>query len=282
MLTVDSPLAMAEWSRRTRSQGNSIAFVPTMGYLHEGHLSLMRAARQRGDRVVVSIFVNPLQFGVGEDLEAYPRDPEGDAEKCRSVGCDVLFLPSKANMYPRGFQTTVVAGSLAGPLCGASRPGHFDGVVTVVLKLFNVVKPHVAVFGRKDFQQFAVLSRMVRDLDLDVEMVGMPIVREADGLALSSRNAYLSAAERGQAAVLSRALQAARADFDAGVRSAARLRDAIRTRIQQQPLARVDYVDVLDAEELDVPSDPISRPVVAAIAVHFGRTRLIDNVLLKP
>ncbi len=282
MLTVDSPIAMAEWSRRTRSQGNSIAFVPTMGYLHEGHLSLMRAARERGDRVVVSIFVNPLQFGAGEDLETYPRDPAGDAEKCRSVGCDVLFLPSKANMYPKGFQTTVVAGSLAGPLCGASRPGHFDGVVTVVLKLFNVVKPHVAVFGRKDFQQFAVLTRMVRDLDLDVEMVGMPIVREADGLALSSRNAYLSDAERGQALALSRALQAAGADFDAGVRSAARLRDAIRTRIQQQPLARVDYVDVLDAEELDAPSDPISRPVVAAVAVYFGRTRLIDNVLLKP
>ncbi len=282
MLTIESPAAMADWARRTRADGLTIAFVPTMGYLHDGHLSLMREARRRGDRLVVSIFVNPLQFGEGEDLGTYPRDPEGDAAKCREVGADVLFLPSKATMYPPGFQTTVVAGPLAGPLCGASRPGHFDGVVTVVLKLFNVVKPHVAAFGRKDFQQFAVLSRMVRDLDLDVEMLGLPIVREADGVAMSSRNAYLTADQRVQARALCRSLACARASFQGGERSPSALATAIRAAIEAEPLARVDYVEILDAEELTAPADPIERPVVAAVAVFFGRTRLIDNAVLTP
>ncbi len=282
MLTIESPAAMAEWARRARTDGLTIAFVPTMGYLHDGHLSLMREARRRGDRLVVSIFVNPLQFGEGEDLDTYPRDPEGDAAKCREVGADVLFLPSKATMYPAGFQTTLVAGPLADALCGASRPGHFDGVLTVVLKLFQVVKPQVAAFGRKDFQQFAVLSRMVRDLDLDVEMLGLPIVREADGLAMSSRNAYLSAEQRAQALALSRSLRGAEAAFAAGERSADTLRAAIRAGIEAQPLARVDYVEILDAEDLVAPADPVDRPAVAAVAVFFGKTRLIDNVVLTP
>jgi pantoate--beta-alanine ligase len=184
-------------------------------------------------------------------------------------------------MYPPGFQTRVVAGELAGPLCGATRPGHFDGVVTIVLKLFNLVRPHLAVFGNKDFQQLAVLRRMVRDFDLDIEMLGMPIVRDGDGLALSSRNAYLSAEERLQALTLSRALDAARAAVAAGERSPGVLRSGIRAAIEQQALAAVDYVEVLDAELLTEPPS-IERPVVAAVAVHFGRTRLIDNVVLSP
>ena len=271
---------MAAWSREARKAGETIAFVPTMGYLHEGHLSLMREARTRADRLVVSIFVNPLQFGEHEDLDTYPRDVEGDAAKCREVGADVLFFPTTASMYPPGHQTRVVAGPLAGPLCGASRPGHFDGVVTVVLLLFQIVRPHVAAFGRKDFQQFAVLSRMVRDLHLEVEMLGLPIVREADGLAMSSRNAYLSPEERTQAVSLSRALRSAEKSYGEGERDPVVLKAHIRDAIESQPLARVDYVEVLDAEELTSPAAPIGRPVVAAVAVFFGRTRLIDNTVL--
>ena len=273
---------MAAWARATRSEGRTISFVPTMGFLHDGHLSLLREGRLRGDRLVASIYVNPLQFGAGEDLATYPRDPDGDAAKCRDVGCDVLFQPSDATMYPPGFQTRLVAGALAQPLCGETRPGHFDGVVTVVLKLFNLVKPHVAVFGRKDFQQFAVLRRMVRDLDVDVEMLGMPIIRESDGLAMSSRNAYLTPEERSQALALSRSLEDARDAFARGERSPAVLQARIREGIEGRSLATIDYCEVLDAEDLTPSPEAIDREAVAAVAVFFGRTRLIDNVVLSP
>jgi pantoate--beta-alanine ligase len=281
MQTIESPAGMAEWARETRAAGHTIAFVPTMGSLHEGHLSLMRAARHRADRLVVSIFVNPLQFDAGEDLDTYPRDPRGDAAKCEDVGVDLLFTPTTASLFPPGFQTTLLAGPLAAPLCGSTRPAFFNGIVTVVLKLFNLVRPTVAAFGRKDFQQFAVLSRMVRDLDLDVEMLGLPTIREADGLAMSSRNAYLSTSDRQEALALPRGLADVRASFEAGERSAAALGRALREGIEAQPAARVDYVEILDAEDL-TEVELIRRPVVAAVAAFFGPTRLIDNVVLTP
>ena len=229
MRTIENPQEMATWSRSAVLRGETIAFVPTMGFLHEGHLSLIREARKRADHLVVSIFVNPLQFCPGEDLDRYPRDPEGDAANCRDLGADVLFLPSPSSLYPEGFQTRVQVGSLASRLCGASREGHFEGVATVVLKLFNLVRPSCAVFGAKDYQQLQVIRRMVRDFSLDVAVVGMPIVREPDGLAMSSRNAYLSEEERRQALVLHRALAALEDRIHGGERSVAELLLDLRT-----------------------------------------------------
>jgi len=281
MKTIETPAEMAAWARATRDRGETIGFVPTMGYLHEGHLSLMRAARPRADHLVVSIFVNPLQFGPDEDLDTYPRDDEGDAAKCRSVGVDLLFTPTKQSLYPDGFQTTVQPGPVAGPLCGARRPGHFEGVCTIVLKLFNLVKPNVAVFGRKDYQQLQVLQRMARDLDVDVDVVGMPIVREPDGVAMSSRNAYLSAEQRRQAAVLHRALDAAEAQVAAGQRDIAALLASAEALIREQPLSDIDYVEILDASSLQAPGDELTDPVLLALAVRFGATRLIDNRVLR-
>ena len=282
MRTIESPVELASWARATRQRGETIAFVPTMGFLHEGHLSLMRAARARGQHLVVSIFVNPLQFGPDEDLDRYPRDAEGDAAKCRDVGVDVLFTPTKASLFPAGFQTNVQPGPLAGPLCGTSRPGHFGGVCTIVLKLFNLVQANVAVFGRKDFQQFKVLERMAQDLDLSVDVVGMPIVREADGVAMSSRNAYLSVDERRQAAVLHRALDAAEQRVARGERAVQALLTAARDLVREQPLADVDYIEVLDADTLQPPPAGLTGPVLLALAVRFGATRLIDNRVLTP
>ncbi len=281
MHTIESPAAMAAWSREVRDRGETIAFVPTMGYLHEGHLSLMREARARGDHLVASIFVNPLQFGPNEDLDTYPRDAAGDAAKCHEVGVDVLFTPTKASLYPDGFQTTVQPGPIAGPLCGASRPGHFEGVCTVVLKLFNLVKPNVGVFGRKDYQQLAVLKRMARDLDLDVDVVGMPIVREDDGIAMSSRNAYLSAEQRAQARVLNRSLALAGRLVASGERSVETITSTVAALIAEQPLADIDYVELVDAGDLTTICD-LERPGVLALAVRFGSTRLIDNRVLTP
>ena len=281
MITIESPAEMAAWSRSVCDRGETIAFVPTMGFLHEGHLALMRQARERGQNLVASIFVNPLQFGEGEDLDRYPRDPEGDAAACREVGVDVLFTPLRAGLYPEDFQTHIHAGRLAEGLCGASRPGHFDGVLTVVLKLFNLVRPTAAVFGQKDFQQLAVIRRMVRDLDLDLEIIGVPIVRELDGLAMSSRNANLDEQQRQQARVLARALDLAELMVADGERGAEEIVRAAADLIQAQPLATIDYVELVDADELE-PFCELERPAVLAMAVHFGRTRLIDNRLLEP
>ncbi len=277
---IRDPAAMQRWASDVRARGETIAFVPTMGYLHDGHLSLMRIGRARADRLVASVFVNPLQFGEGEDLEVYPRDEEGDLAKCEAEGCDAVFFPQPDTMYPPGFQTRLVTGALTTVLCGASRPGHFDGVVTVVLKLFNLVQPHVAVFGSKDYQQLQVIRRMVRDLAVPVEIVGGAIVREADGLALSSRNAYLTDEQRGQALALSQSLALAEERYAAGERDPAVLRALVQDHISAQPLGEIDYIELVDAEELMPVYGLLMRPAVLALAVRFGRTRLIDNRVL--
>jgi len=281
MKTIDLPAALSQWSRAVRDRGETIAFVPTMGFLHAGHLSLMREARTRGQHLVASIFVNPLQFGLNEDLDLYPRDAVGDAASCRAEGVDVLFTPTRASLYPDGFQTTLKLGSLAGPLCGASRPGHFEGMATVVLKLFNLVRPTTAVFGNKDFQQLAIIRQMVRDLDLDVDIVGGPTVREPDGVAMSSRNANLDEAQRLQARALSGALDLAEELVEAGERGVEAIIAAAADLITEQPLASIDYVELVDADSLQVICD-LERPGVMALAVRFGGTRLIDNRVLVP
>jgi pantoate--beta-alanine ligase len=276
---IEAPRAMQAWADATRRAGRRIGFVPTMGYLHDGHLSLIAVARARADACVASIFVNPLQFGANEDLARYPRDLERDTARLRATGVDVLYLPAAGAMYPDGFQTHVEVERLTRGLCGRTRPTHFRGVTTVVAKLFHAVKPHVAVFGEKDFQQLAAIRRMVADLDFDVEVVGAPIVREADGLAMSSRNAYLSAPERTAARCLSRALAAARTAAAAGERAAATLCARARDVIEAEPLARIDYVELVDPETLE-PVGTIAPRALLALAVFVGATRLIDNTVL--
>lgn len=270
---------MQAWADRTRQAGQRIGFVPTMGYLHEGHLSLVREARRRADRCVTSIFVNPMQFGANEDLDRYPRDLERDSTLLRHAGVDALYFPDAATMYPDGFQTEVGVTRVTRGLCGRSRPTHFRGVTTVVTKLFHAVKPHVAVFGEKDFQQLATIRRMVADLDFDIEIIGVPIAREADGLAMSSRNANLSPTERDAARCLSRALGAAREAVRGGERHAAPLLARVRTVLEGEPLARVDYAELVDASTLETVTE-IRGPALLALAVFMGRTRLIDNTVL--
>jgi len=271
--------SMQELCLSLRREGRRIAFVPTMGYLHEGHLSLLQEGRRRGDLLVLSIFVNPTQFGPNEDLSTYPRDAERDLALARSAQVDIVFFPDAAGMYLPEASTFVTVEGLTGTLCGASRPGHFRGVATVVAKLFNIVQPDVALFGEKDFQQLAVIRRMARDLNMPVEVVGMPIVREPDGLAMSSRNVYLSADERRQALVLSQGLAAARAMAAAGERDSGSVLAALRRLIEGQPDARIDYLQIChqatlrDQERIDADS-------VLLLAVHVGKTRLIDNGFL--
>jgi pantoate--beta-alanine ligase len=262
---------------QARKAGKSIGVVPTMGALHDGHGTLIETAGQGSDFVVVTIFVNPLQFGPSEDLERYPRDLEADARFCAERGAHVIFAPSTKEMYPREMATAVTVDALTNTLCGVSRPGHFRGVATVVTKLFNIVQPDYAYFGQKDAQQLAVISRMVADLNIPVEIVKVPIVRESDGLALSSRNAYLSPAERQAAVVLYQALQAAIAKLEAGERNADALRDFLCDTISREPLARIDYAEVVDVESLQRVSS-VQRSVLLAVAVYFGKTRLIDNM----
>jgi pantoate--beta-alanine ligase len=276
MRIIEDIAAMREWSEAERRAGRRIAFVPTMGFLHRGHLCLVRDAKARGDRLVVSIFVNPTQFGPGEDFSGYPRDFERDCALLESEGVDALFHPSVEEMYPRGGQTRVDVEPLSLSLCGASRPGHFRGVATVVTKLFNIVLPHLAVFGEKDYQQLQVIRRLVRDLSLGVEIVGHPIVREADGLAMSSRNAYLSEAERLAAVCLSRALCKAERLFKRGELSARALVRNALAEIEKEPLASVEYVRLCDAETLDEIA-VIDDAAVLALAVRIGKARLIDN-----
>jgi pantoate--beta-alanine ligase len=262
-----------------RAGGCRVGFVPTMGALHQGHLDLVRAARQRASFVVASVFVNPTQFGAGEDLARYPRDLDGDVRKLASVGTDVVFSPEASELYADGEQTRVRVTALAGPLCGASRPGHFEGVATVVAKLFGIVGPCVSVFGRKDYQQLLIVQQVVRDLFLPVEVVGHPIVREADGLAMSSRNAYLSASERERALAIVRGLHAAAVRFAEGERSARELE-----RLAREPIERaassIDYVEVRDPDTL-LPVEPLAGPrALLAVACRVGSTRLIDNIVL--
>lgn len=271
--------ATIERMRALPRKDGDVGLVPTMGYLHEGHLSLVRAARAQNERVVVSIFVNPTQFGPGEDFERYPRAEERDLELLRAEGVDVVFMPPVEEMYPSGGSTFVEVEGVTDVLEGAQRPGHFRGVTTVVAMLFNIIEPRRAYFGRKDAQQLVVVRQLVRDLHLDVEIVPMPIVREADGLAMSSRNAYLSPEERKAALVLSRALRCAEELSRGGERDAERLRAAMRELIAREPLARVDYVSVADAESLRE-LERIDEAALASLAVRIGRTRLIDNAVL--
>ncbi len=265
---------------RARKEGKRVGLVPTMGFLHEGHRSLMRAARAGTEFVVVTIFVNPLQFGANEDLDRYPRDLSGDLAACEAEGVDVVFAPTAAEMYPRGAPlTTVHVDRLTEGMCGAARPTHFDGVTTVVTKLFAIAGPCRAYFGRKDAQQLAVITRMTADLDLPVEVIGCPLVREPDGLAMSSRNAYLSDEERRAALVLHRALAAAADAVAAGERDGARVADIVRHVVATEPSVELEYADVRDTLELS-PVPAIEGDVLIALAARVGQTRLIDNVTL--
>jgi pantoate--beta-alanine ligase len=280
METLTSVLEMKHWSRSRRKEGKTIGFVPTMGYLHEGHLSLMRRGRSENDILAASIFVNPTQFGQNEDLSSYPRDPEADSAKCSEIGVDALFMPRAADIYGPDFQTYVDVEKVAGPLCGASRPGHFRGVATVVLKLFNIVSPDAAYFGRKDYQQLQVIKTMVRDLDLDVTIVSCPTLREDDGLAMSSRNSYLSPRERQQATCLCQALQTAQSLFDLREPDAKEYVKAMSDRILREPDAQIDYVSLVHPDTLQ-DLDRVSDQALAVLAVRIGKTRLIDNLLLQ-
>lgn len=270
---------MTDWSQAERQQGHRIAFVPTMGALHEGHLSLVRDAKRRGDRVVVSIFVNPTQFAPAEDFAAYPRDFARDCSLLEIEEIDVLFHPSAEEIYPLGNQTHVEVQQLSKILCGLQRPGHFRGVATVVTKLFNVVRPDVAIFGEKDYQQLQVIRRLVRDLLLDIEIVGHPIVRESDGVAMSSRNAYLNADQREAARCLSRSLSKAECLVRQGEVSAKTIVDAVIAELKAEPLAVVEYVAICDAETLE-PLEQLGHSALLALSVTIGQARLIDNKVL--
>ncbi len=278
METIRSVAAMKAWSKERVASGKTIGFVPTMGFLHEGHISLMRRARSENDLLVVSIFVNPTQFGRNEDFGAYPRDPESDSAKCADVGPDAIFMPPAGDVYGPNYQTYVEVEGVSGPLCGGSRPGHFRGVATVVLKLFNIVQPTAAYFGQKDYQQLQVIKTMVRDLDLDVRIVPCATVREKDGLAMSSRNSYLSEGERTQAVCLNQALLEAQRLFTDGEPSAVKYIEAMTQRIKREPDAKIDYVSLVNPETLQDLNE-VNHTALAVMAVRIGKTRLIDNML---
>jgi len=280
MQVFDTVSALRKFLATHRAASKRIGLVPTMGYLHAGHISLVHAARQECDLVVMSIFVNPKQFGPQEDFATYPRDMEGDLRQAHEAGVDVVFAPVVEEMYPPGFLTEVSVRELTAPLCGASRPGHFNGVTTVVAKLFNIVGPDRAYFGQKDYQQVLVIRKMATDLHMPLEVITCPTVREPDGLAMSSRNAYLSPAERQAALVLWRALRLAEEHLAQGERQGARLAATLRDFIAQEPLARIDYVAVCDPNTLRE-VEQLSGTVLVALAVYIGKTRLIDNAILR-
>jgi len=266
--------------KKWKEQGLSIGFVPTMGFLHEGHLSLITHSVADNARTVVSIFVNPTQFGPDEDFDSYPRDLDRDAILCENAGADVIFHPEADNMYGENFSTYVDIHNLGDELCGKSRPTHFKGVCTVVSKLLNIVTPDSAYFGQKDAQQLAVIRRMVRDLDMNVRIIGCPIIREADGLAKSSRNTYLNKQERQAALVLHQALLLGQQLIQDGERSTTRLIQAMTEKVQAEPLARIDYIEIVDGDELKK-TDRVSGQILAAMAVYIGKTRLIDNFTMS-
>lgn len=280
MKLLTTPADAHAWSDEQRRHGHRIGFVPTMGALHEGHLALVAEARRHTDVVVVSIFVNPLQFDVATDFDRYPRPIDDDLEACRAAGVDAVYAPTAAAMYPAGFQTHVEPGALAARLEGEHRPGHFRGVTTVVTKLFAAVRPDVAVFGQKDAQQLAIVRRMTLDLDLGVEIVGLPTVREPDGVALSSRNRRLSPDQRSAAVCIVRGLRAAQALAARGERSGAALADAVRASIDAEPLARLEHVEVVSPTTLE-PLDRVDGDALVLTAAWFGEVRLIDNVLIS-
>jgi len=280
MKTITRAEEMHEAVLEEKSQGRSIGFVPTMGFLHEGHLSLVRESVRRADVTVVSIYVNPTQFEPKEDFKQYPRDIHRDTELLKAEGVDYLFLPDNQEIYPEGYKTYVEVHDLQDKLCGRSRPGHFRGVCTVVLKLFNTVNPDMAFFGQKDAQQAIILKRMAQDLNLGVKIEVVPIVREEDGLALSSRNSYLDQEERRAALVLSKSLEEARVMVQNGERDSGQIIDRMKEMIGREPLAKIDYVEIVDMENLD-PVQKIENKALAALVVFVGKVRLIDNAILQ-
>ncbi len=280
MKVISSIRQMQAWSRRMRHEGKTIGFVPTMGYLHEGHLSLMRRARKENDALVISVFVNPTQFGPREDFRRYPRNFAGDKKLSGDCGADVIFYPRAKDMYPRGYKTYVEVKDLSNVLCGASRPGHFRGVTTVVFKLFNIVQPEIAYFGRKDAQQTIIVERMVKDLNLPIKIRTLPIVRETDGLAMSSRNSYLSGQQRKDALILFNSLQAAVGMIQSGYREPREIVAQMRKMIKSKRSARIDYIKLVDINDLKAVKE-IKGRILIAVAVFFGKTRLIDNVMVR-
>jgi len=280
MKVITSIDQMRKTAKRLKSQGKTIGFVPTMGFLHQGHLSLVRESLSRADSTVVSIFVNPAQFGPGEDLKDYPRDLRKDSELLKKQGVDYLFVPESDEMYPEGYKTYVEVHDLQEKLCGLSRPTHFRGVCTVVLKLFNIVKPDISFFGQKDAQQAIIINRMVRDLNLDVKVMVLPTVREKDGIALSSRNIYLNQEQRKAALVLSKSLKEAEALVKKGKRDVAVILNRMREIIGREPLARIDYVEIVDMKELN-PIARVEKQALACLAIFVGKARLIDNTILR-
>lgn len=282
MNVIESVAGMRGWSSEARAEGVRIVLVPTMGFLHDGHRELLRIGKKeaRGGKLVLSIFINPAQFGPKEDFRTYPRDIDRDLLIAGEEGVDVVFAPNAGEMYPAGYETYVDVERLSKYLCGRSRPGHFRGVATVVLKLFNVVRPDAAVFGKKDYQQLTIIKRMTKDLDIDIEIIGAETVREQDGLAMSSRNSYLGPRERLAAVVIPRALFEAEALFSAGVREGAEIMDKMKKIIEKEPLAVVEYIEVCDPDTLQVVSR-ITGSVLVALAVRIGKARLIDNRVLN-
>jgi pantoate--beta-alanine ligase len=280
MKVIDTISRMSTLIKILKKEGKSIGFVPTMGYLHEGHTSLVRTAKKHTDVVVMSIFVNPIQFGRDEDFDKYPRDLKRDEELARVAGADIIFYPSLKEMYPDGYSTYVDVEGLTEGLCGASRPGHFRGVTTVVMKLFWIVKPDVAYFGQKDAQQAFVIKKMVQDLNIDVEIKVLPTVREKDGLAMSSRNSYLSPEERKDATVLYQSLKKAESMVESGEHDARKIIRAIEEMIKSKPRLKIEYISIVDTKKLK-PVSTVSGEVLIAIAVYVGKTRLIDNIILK-
>jgi pantoate--beta-alanine ligase len=280
MKTIDNIPRMVTFSRMVKKEGKTIGLVPTMGYLHEGHLSLARSAKRLNDVVIMSIFVNPIQFGPNEDLDSYPRDLQRDEDLAATAGVDVIFYPSVKEMYPEGFATYVNVEGLTEKLCGARRPGHFKGVTTVVAKLFGIVKPDMAYFGQKDAQQAIAIKKMAEDLNMDVGIKVLPVVREKDGLAMSSRNKYLSGDERNDASVLYRSLQAAESLVKAGEKNPKKIMQAMEALIKAKSAAKIDYIAIVDPKDLkDI--DTISGKALVALAVFVGKTRLIDNIIVE-
>ncbi len=282
MQQIESSKEIQRFALESRKAGKSIALVPTMGYLHDGHLELMRQARGKADLVIVSIFINPIQFGPNEDLDRYPQDLAGDLAKCQAVGVDVVFTPTREALYPESFQTSVEVNKITKCLCGAGRPTHFQGVTTVVSKLFNLTLPDTAFFGEKDFQQLAVIRRMVTDLNFPIEIIGVPIVRENDGLAMSSRNAYLPSLERKEAAGIFAALTQAKNLYKQGLKESETLCQAVQEQldISIKNSFKIEYIKLYDADKLTEINGPITAPAVLLIAVHLAGTRLIDNLKL--
>jgi pantoate--beta-alanine ligase len=279
MEVIEKTDLMQQKAEELRLAGKVLGFVPTMGFFHEGHLELMRVARKHCDVVIISLFVNPMQFGPKEDLAAYPRDLQGDLAKAQQAGVDIAFVPAVDQMYPKGFESRVSVEKVTKHLCGLSRPTHFDGVTTVVAKLFNITKPHLAVFGQKDYQQLAVISRMVKDLNMDLQILGVPTYREPDGLAMSSRNSYLNSEERKSALCLKKSMDLAQDRVAKGETRAAAIKKAIEELIGSYPHTQIDYVSLSDPVTLD-DVDTLTGETLLALAVRVGKTRLIDNCIL--